>query len=121
MRLNLLDELIADCMGMVAALGFFDARLFGRCLGLEQAGQPHAGGRWNSYVRGLSAVDAKQALALTMQRAKELESQLARQPHLLLPERSMERLHWLCKQRLDRPISPWPQVDICTSVARDRH
>jgi hypothetical protein len=120
MRLNLLDELIADCMGMVAALGFFDARLFGRCLGLEQAGQPHPGGRWNSYVRGLSAVDAKQALALTMQRAQELENQLAKQPHLLLPERSMDRLHWLCQQRLDRPISPWQQVDICTNVVRGR-
>ncbi|MFN9425726.1 MAG: DUF7005 family protein, partial [Cyanobacteriota bacterium] len=38
MRLNLLDELIADCMGMVAALGLFDAQLFGRCLGLDPHG-----------------------------------------------------------------------------------
>jgi hypothetical protein len=40
MRLNLLDELIADCMGMVAALGLFDAQLFGRCLGLDPHGDP---------------------------------------------------------------------------------
>jgi hypothetical protein len=46
MRLNLLDELIADCMGMVAALGQFDAQLFGRCLGLDPHGDPLAGGRW---------------------------------------------------------------------------
>ncbi len=116
MRLNLLDELIADGMGMVAALGRFDARLFGRCLGLDQVGQPQPAGRWNSYVGGLSAVDAQQALALTQQRAQELETLLARQPHLLLPERSMERLHWLCQQRLDCPISGWPTDPLPSSV-----
>jgi hypothetical protein len=112
MRLNLLDELVADGMGMVAALGFFDARLFGRCLGLDQTGQPQPAGRWKSYVGDLAAADAQQALALTQQRAQELESVLARQPHLLLPERSMERLYWLCQQGLDRPISNWPKGPI---------
>jgi hypothetical protein len=45
MRRNLLDELIADCMGMVAALGQFSADLFGRCLGV---GNPS--GRWIAYT-----------------------------------------------------------------------
>ena len=112
MRLNLLDELVADGMGMVAALGRFDARLFGRCLGLDQDGQPKPAGRWKSYVGDLTAADAQQALALTMQRAQELEIQLAREPHPLLSERSMERLHWLCQQRLDRPISKCPKAEL---------
>ena len=34
MRLNLLDELVADCMGMAAALGLFDAELFAVALAL---------------------------------------------------------------------------------------
>ena len=105
MRLNLLDELIADCMGMVEALGLFDARLFGRCLGLDPNGKPQASGRWSSYVSHLSAHDAQKALTLTLQRARELEILLAKQPLLLLPDHSMDRLHWLCQQRLDRPIS----------------
>jgi hypothetical protein len=48
MRLNLLDELIADCMGMVAALGLFDARLFGRCLGLDPHGKPPPPCAWST-------------------------------------------------------------------------
>ncbi|MCX5928682.1 MAG: hypothetical protein NTY40_02825, partial [Synechococcus sp. LacPavin_0920_WC12_MAG_50_7] len=51
MRLNMLDELIADCMGMVEALGLFDANLFGLCLGIDVQNDdaPFANGRWLSY------------------------------------------------------------------------
>jgi hypothetical protein len=99
MRLNLLDELIADCMGMVSALGKFHAELFGRCLGIRSAS-----GRWTTYTRDSSETDAHQALDLVMLRARELEHHLDHRPELLLREQAMKRLQWLCQQRLDRPI-----------------
>jgi len=108
MRLNLLDELVADCMGMVAALGFYDAALFGRCLGVGDGDQPIADGRWLSYTRELSTASAAQAVALVMARARELQTQLQLQPWLLQPEWAMQRLQWLCQQRLDAPLSAAP-------------
>lgn len=108
MRLNLLDELIADCMGMVTALGQFDARLFGRCLGLDAHGDPLANGRWCTYVAELDAGDALRALRLVMERAQEIEAFLQADPKLLRPASSIARLQWLCQQRLDQVISGWP-------------
>ena len=107
MRLNLLDELVADAMGMVAALGRFDAALFGRCLGVDGAhgDRPIPQGRWLSYTRELDEADAHQAVALVMARSRELQNRLDEQPALLNPDRAMARLQWLCQQRLDRPIS----------------
>jgi hypothetical protein len=99
MRLNLLDELIADCMGMVAALGRFNAELFGLCLGTQSAC-----GRWTTYTNELSEADARLALDFVMLRAGELEEHLDRRPELLLREQAMKRLHWLCRQRLDCPF-----------------
>jgi hypothetical protein len=99
MRLNLLDELIADCMGMVAALGRFNAELFARCLGIQSAT-----GRWTTYTKALSETDARLAIDLAMVRANELEQHLDQRPELLLREQAMERLHWLCNQRLDCTI-----------------
>ncbi|MBM5800242.1 MAG: hypothetical protein FJ077_05255 [Cyanobacteria bacterium K_DeepCast_35m_m2_023] len=111
MRLNLLDELIADAMGMVQALGCFDAGLFGRCLGLaiDDGDSPIVNGRWISYVRELSADEARTVVALVMARARELEHVLQREPWLLQPSQAMVRLQWLCQQRLDQPISAVPQ------------
>lgn len=108
MRLNLLDELVADGMGMVAALGGFDAALFGRCLGLGDDDQPIAKGRWLSYTKELSADESTQAVALVMARARELQAQLQQHPWLLQPEQAMPRLQWLCQQRLDASLSPPP-------------
>ncbi|MCP9807574.1 hypothetical protein KBY71_13745 [Cyanobium sp. T1B-Tous] len=108
MRLNLLDELVADCMGMVAALGLFDAQLFGRCLGLDPNGAPLPDGRWRTYVAELDAGDAHQALRLVMERARELQALLQADPDLLRPESAMTRLQWLCQQRLDQVISASP-------------
>ena len=108
MRLNLLDELVADAMGMVAALGCFEARLFGRCLGLDEHDQPIANGRWLSYTRELSETEARKALQLVMARARELETALKRHPHLLQPQLAMVRLQWLCQQRLDVPLTAAP-------------
>jgi len=85
MRLNLLDELIADCMGMVAAPGSFDAGLFGRCLGIDMnhGDLAIANGSWLSYTRELSEGEAIEALGRVMARARELESTLERQTGLL--------------------------------------
>ena len=107
MRLNLLDELVADCMGMVAALGRFDAALFGRCLGVDVDHDDHpiANGRWLSYTRELSDAEATSAIHLVMARARELETQFSKRPELLAPELAMTRLQWLCQQTLKQPIS----------------
>ena len=105
MRLNLLDELIADCMGMVAALGWFNAGLFGRCLGID-AEQ----GRWSTYTKELSESDARQAVASVMARSYELDQMLSDYPWLLQPAQAMQRLQWLSTQRLDQTISPPPAI-----------
>lgn len=99
MRLNLLDELIADCMGMVAALGFFSAELFGRCLG---SGSDE--GRWTSYTSELDRSDVRKALGLVMARAGELEEELMAKPQLLQSTQGMRRLQDLVAQRLDQAI-----------------
>jgi len=106
MRLNLLDELIADCMGMVAALGFFDADLFGLCLGInvQNGNILFANGRWLTYVDGLSSEESFTANRLVIKRAKELECQLLKENHLLQPDQAMQLLQWLCKQQLNKPI-----------------
>ena len=49
MRKSLLDELIADYMGMVEALGRFDARLFLHFMGLEAYPRYREGGRLQNY------------------------------------------------------------------------
>jgi hypothetical protein len=110
MRLNLLDELVADAMGMVAALGRFDAGLFGRCLGVDctNGDRPIAQGRWSSYTRELGQADAHRAVALVMARGRELQTRLNEQPALLGPAQAMTRLQWLCQQRLDQPITTAP-------------
>jgi len=107
MRLNLLDELVADAMGMVAALGRFDAALFGRCLGVDctNGDRPIAKGRWLSYTSELSDQDAYRAVELVMTRTRELQNRLMQHPQLLEPEQAMVRLQWLCQQRLDQPLT----------------
>ena len=49
MRKSLLDELVADYMGMVEALGRFDARLFLHFMGLEAYPRYREGGRLQNY------------------------------------------------------------------------
>jgi hypothetical protein len=100
MRPNLLDELIADCMGMVAALGSFNAELFGRCLGIDDRS-----GRWTSYTVELTQREAQQALDLAMARALELEEHLRATPELLKTSNAMRRLQWLTSQKLDQALT----------------
>jgi hypothetical protein len=49
MRNNLLDELIADFVGIVRAFGSYRPELALRCLGLEAADRYRAGGRLENY------------------------------------------------------------------------
>lgn len=96
MRLNLLDELIADAMGQLIAFGHFSADLFTLCL-------QH---RWRTYTRELCAHDAHFAYELVKARATELE-------HVCIHwyGNGMERerlLPWLCQLRLDQPIATAP-------------
>jgi hypothetical protein len=49
MRKSLLDELVADYMGMVEALGRFDARVFLHFMGLEAYPRYREGGRLQNY------------------------------------------------------------------------
>ena len=93
MRLNLLDELIADVMGQLIAFGHFSAELF--CLCLQQ--------RWRAYTRELSAQDAYMAFALVKERASELGN--ARLRWNRRAEDRQRLLPWLCQLRLDQPIT----------------
>jgi hypothetical protein len=117
MRLNLLDELIADCMGMLAALGLFDATLFRRCLGID-----NVNGRWKTYTTELSEAQQGLVLRMVMSRACELEQWLGEEPWLGNPAQAMTRLQWLCQQRLDQPISRPPHAlhgKVCHSSIYD--
>jgi hypothetical protein len=95
MRLNLLDELIADAMGQLIALGGFSAEVFERCL-------QH---RWKAYVAELEPEEAQFALELVRARARELEVALCAWRGPAAIRVRAELLPWLCCQRLDRPIT----------------
>jgi hypothetical protein len=94
MRLNLLDELIADAMGQLMALGGFSAEVFERCL-------QH---RWKAYVEELEPEEAQLALELVRARARELEVALSAWRGPAAIRVRAELLPWLCRQRLDWPI-----------------
>jgi len=100
MRINLLDELIADTMGMLQAMGQFSADVFGRCLGVDPNTGPLPQGRWITYVAGLGSKDAEHVLGLALQRAEELEAVLKKVPL----NKTEHLLPWLCRQQLDQPI-----------------
>jgi hypothetical protein len=92
-------------MGMVAALGRFDAHLFFRCLGIDPNDQPITHGRWLSYTGKLTEADARAAIKLVMTRAYELETMLQHHASLLEPNQAMVLLHWLCQKRLGKQIN----------------
>lgn len=54
MRRNLLDELLADLMGLSHVFGDFGAERFLRLIGIEALPHPHFRGRGTAYVEGLS-------------------------------------------------------------------
>jgi hypothetical protein len=96
MRLNLLDELIADAMGQLVALDGFSAEVFELCL-------QH---RWHAYVADLEPEEAKQALVLVLARARELELALSAWRGPAAIRGRAQLLPWLCRLQLDWPISP---------------
>jgi hypothetical protein len=106
MRLNLLDELIADAMGQLVALGGFSAEVFERCL-------QH---RWKAYVAELEPEEAQQALDLVLARSRELEVALRAWRGLTAIRARVELLPWLCRQRLDMPIITQPAAPLANSV-----
>lgn len=101
MRINLLDELVADTMGMIHALGFFDAELFRKCLGARPDGTAIPGARLPTYTAGLGEEDAANAVRLCLERAAEIEA-AGRAGRI--PADRWERLRWLVGLRLDLPV-----------------
>lgn len=100
MRINLLDELVADTMGQLVALGGFNADLFCRCM-LQ---------RWRSYVPDLNPTEAHHVLDLVLTRAQELEPALSAWCGDAAVADRGRLLQWLCRLRLDQPIcTPAPQ------------
>ena len=102
MRINLLDELVADTMGMVHALGCFSAELFRKCLGARPDGTPAPGARLPTYTVGLREDDAATAVRACLARAAEVE---AADRAGALPADRLERLRWLVGLRLDQPVA----------------
>ena len=101
MRINLFDELIADALGMIAALGQFDADLFRRGLGLSSEGQPSPDARAPVYVATLDPLRHTEAYQLVLQRANELAERLNRNQWPLEP---LELLAKLVRCQLDQPL-----------------
>jgi len=102
MRLNLLDELVADGMGMMRALGTFSAELFRRCLGVDEQGHAPPGARVWTYTAALERREALAVIALVLERARELERLINEDK---VPAEPGERLRWLCQQRIDRSLT----------------
>lgn len=101
MRINLLDELIADAMGMSKALGSFSADLFRRCLGLNEDGTIPPLARANTYISALSPDDRVAAVRLCLERATELEKLMTAKA---LPAEQIPLLRWSVSQHLDHPM-----------------
>lgn len=82
MRNNLLDELIADCAGIVATTGYFNAEWFLTFMGLERYPAYREGGRLQNY-RGtppLSNEAFKALQRLVYHAAKNIEAVTRRYP-----------------------------------------
>ncbi len=80
MRSNMLDELIADCMGFTASLGTFSAALFRRCMGIDDKARIPQGARAWEYLQGLSQTEAMAVVDLTLKAAEHLQRALTMRP-----------------------------------------
>jgi uridylate kinase len=98
MRLNLLDELVADTMGQLIALGKFSSQIFINCLEIRKS----------IYTTELSRCDAEYVLLLLSERADEMEAVLRSQTILSTEFCRQMLLPWLCQQRLSQPITKAP-------------
>ncbi|HBZ97231.1 MAG TPA: hypothetical protein DEO57_05240 [Phycisphaerales bacterium] len=102
MRLNLHDELIADCMGFTKALGAFDAGLFLRGLGVVPGALPDATARAWTYVRELPERDVVAVCDLAAAAARTVQRWLEQNG---LPDRSV-LLHTLARLDLSTLAGP---------------
>jgi hypothetical protein len=76
MRSNMLDELVADCMGFLAALGTFPAQLFRRCMGITSEGRAPSGARARLYMVDFDDPVIDKILGITLKAAANLEQAL---------------------------------------------
>ena len=76
MRSNMLDELVADCMGFLAALGAFPAQLFRRCMGITSEGWAPSGARARLYMADFDDPVIDKILGITLKAAANLEQAL---------------------------------------------
>lgn len=76
MRLNLYDELLADCMGMLKSIGHFSSKLFAKGLGVTEEGLFTESSRMHAYTRELNVQDKSVVSQLAFERAVELEQML---------------------------------------------
>ncbi len=102
MRINLYDELVADALGMTAALGRFDADLFRRGLGLSQDAHPNNEARARVYVSTLEETHHHETFRMVLQRASELEDLTTKG---LWPMDAMPLLAKLVRGQLNQPLT----------------
>ena len=102
MRINLYDELVADALGMTAALGRFDADLFRRGLGLSMDAHPDTDARAHVYVSTLEPSEHHEAFQMVLQRAAELEDLTVRRQW---PIDAMPLLAKLVRGQLNQPLT----------------
>ena len=102
MRINLYDELVADALGMTAALGRFDADMFRRGLGLAIHAHPDSDARAHVDVSTLEASEHHEAFQLVLQRASELEDLITKRQW---PIEAMPLLAKLVRGQLDQPLT----------------
>lgn len=74
MNLNLLDETLADFMGVTLALGRFEASWFLRFLGLERWPQVREDGRAPTYAKGLSSSAFTLLASVVVRAARAIEA-----------------------------------------------
>jgi hypothetical protein len=95
MRNHLLDELIADFIGLTAAFGRYDARLALRFFGLEDYPRYRPGGRLESYLGQppLSPEAVRVVHALVVKAAQNLERLAGHEA----PQNAQARAHWISR------------------------
>lgn len=103
MRINLFDELLADALGMRAALGQFNATLFLKGLGVRSDGSIESEGRAHVYLQTLNPEHHTDACKMVCKRAQELEALWDQQA---VPPEPMTLLRMLTQNRLDQPLTP---------------
>ncbi|HEX9944650.1 MAG TPA: hypothetical protein VGG03_21785 [Thermoanaerobaculia bacterium] len=122
MRNNVLDELIADYAGLVAAIGRFHAGWFLRFMGLEEFSRYRAGARLDLY-RGkppLSDGAFRILQALLKAAAENLERFDAREPVGKTPAERALRIAALASLRLEELASPEAVDALTRAVAAIR-